>query len=386
MRILFVTATYPPSANGVAITTERTVRHLRTSGHRVAVIGPATPAADDGLYYRLPTFTYPGITPPDYPLSVPFLTTRLRRFVNGFRPEIVHVHHPFIFGQTAIAMGRLQSVPVVFTYHTQYDAYLRYLLPAAPEWLVSAVYTYGVLSVLRRVAAVVAPAEWLAVSLRNRDQSIPVHTISTAGLEQPYWDRAASRGGRSRYGIRDGEQVFITVSRLSPEKNIAFLLESFRIWQSKHPQGTYLIIGDGTERNRLEALADRLHVNKRVRFLGKVANADLSSYLSVADAFLYASTSDTVSVNCIEAMSARLPIIAVDHETLREIVTDGNNGILVRRTPEAFAAAMETVSEYRVRRKLGTSAALSARRYTVGRLVSSLTALYEATVAEFRPS
>ena len=102
-----------------------------------------------------------------------------------------------------------------------------------------------------------------------------------------------------------------------------------------------LIVGEGPERQRLEAVAARLGVGDRVRFLGSLPHQDLPSVYGAADALILASSREGWANVLLEAMACGTPVIASDVWGTPEVVSAPQAGILVRqRTPTAFAAAI----------------------------------------------
>ena len=101
------------------------------------------------------------------------------------------------------------------------------------------------------------------------------------------------------------------------------------------------IVGDGPERNRLEALARELAIDGRVAFVGQVSNSQLASLLSGHDCYVSACDRDGVSASLLEAMAAGLvPVVSV-HPANRWWIDDGVNGLLVQLSPASVAAALE---------------------------------------------
>lgn len=376
MNILVITATYPPSANGVAVSTKRTVSALRTLGHRVVVIGPRHPHGNiDDDYVALPTAWIPVFGLRDYPIPLPQSLPIVLRRVPRLRWDIVHVHHPIIAGPYAQTIARALHVPVVFTYHTQYDVAMEHIA-LLPSWITRWYYERTIVETLKKFSGIIATTKWLQEALEKKIPDVPIYYVSTAGLPKPFRVDATKQELRSRLGIRRRGPIFLSVSRLSPEKRTDILIAGFLAWAAKHPEGDLVIVGDGGHRAHLEHIVAKSTFAHRVQFIGKIPNEQLPSWYSAADIFLYSSITDTIGINILEAMSAGLPVVAPDHKTSREVIVDGKNGRLYKGPPARMAQAIH--SALRIQKRLSAGALVTSRLYALSRTTKSLCRVYES--------
>ncbi len=375
MNILIITATYPPSANGVAISTKRTVTALRALGHRVVVIGPRVQANDrDSDYISFSTIRIPFFGLADYPVIIPRSGASFIRELPKISWDVIHVHHPFFVGKLALFLGRSLYVPVFFTYHTQYDAYLNHL-PLLPRSLKNYLYRKNVLELLSELDGIIATTKWLQHDLITKTGRQDIYYASTAGLPRSFLVKISDAQLRLQFGLPERGPIFLSVSRLSPEKKVDILLRAFLQWAKSHPQGLLVIIGDGSYRKKLERMAGQHSEGRRVRFVGKIPNEQLAPWYSVATIFLYSSVTDTIGINIIEAMSAGVPVVAPDHYTTREIIRSDYNGILASQKASAIALAMSGAMAKRT--LLTKGAKKTAHAYDVRISVKELIAVYE---------
>lgn len=143
------------------------------------------------------------------------------------------------------------------------------------------------------------------------------------------------RAKREQLGIPEDCPVIGTITRLEPQKaNEEFLHAVARI-APEMPRLVVLIAGDGPERQQLEALAERLGLVPQVRFLGW--RTDAVELLGALDVFCMSSRWEGCPMVLLEAMAMRRPVVATDIGGVREIVVDGETGLLV---PCADSGAM----------------------------------------------
>ena len=121
---------------------------------------------------------------------------------------------------------------------------------------------------------------------------------------------------------------------------------------------TLRIAGDGPELAPLKALADKLGLSDRVRFLGWVSGTEKDRQLAEADVFCAPSNADAFSMSMIEALSHGLPVVSVQSRAIADLVKDGQTGFVVEvNNAEAVAAAIEKLDESSMRERMGGAAA-----------------------------
>ncbi|MBD5634636.1 MAG: glycosyltransferase, partial [Candidatus Eremiobacteraeota bacterium] len=139
------------------------------------------------------------------------------------------------------------------------------------------------------------------------------------------------------------------------------------------------LVGDGPQRASLENVALRLGVAGRTVFARELPRAALPDTYASADAFLFASRSETQGLVLVEALAAGLPVVAVDTPQTREIL--GTTGRVVPDDPAALSAALREVLDGRP--SLGGSAGI-ARRFDRGTLGEKIIGLYGSLLPAVR--
>lgn len=187
--------------------------------------------------------------------------------------------------------------------------------------------------VYRRATAVVAVApgvgHWLVEAREVQPKRLVV-------LESPVLPRCRERG-HSR-GSGDALRLAF-IGRLERIKNVDALLRGVRLAMDQDMEVELLIIGDGGERARLEALTAELGLAHRVRFLG--FQPDPGVYFSEVDVLAQPSSTEGFSLGLVEAMAGMLPVMTTRAGSAVELVSDGVNGFLLDdASPAAIAGAI----------------------------------------------
>ena len=133
--------------------------------------------------------------------------------------------------------------------------------------------------------------------------------------------------------------TFITIGRMSPQKNQALLLKSFSNIVKKNKNVSLIFIGDGELKEELFALTKQLNIENYVKYIGNVSNVEC--FLNKADVFVLSSTYEGLPMTILEAMSIGLPIISTNVGGVKDVVTD--NGLLVGVNENELTEAMELI-------------------------------------------
>jgi glycosyltransferase involved in cell wall biosynthesis len=189
---------------------------------------------------------------------------------------------------------------------------------------------------------------------------------------------------RKRLGIAKDESLVLSVGRLSREKAHIDLLSAFNRLRENNPatKSTIVIVGEGPERASLAAAAASLRLTESVIFVGEVSN--VQPYYAAADVVVLPSHSEGSPYVLLEAMAAKVPIVATAVGGVPEMVEDEQSALLVpARDPRAMAAAIARVlTDPELARKLtANGSALVGTRYSPQSYVRSLLEIYREVIS-----
>jgi glycosyltransferase involved in cell wall biosynthesis len=195
------------------------------------------------------------------------------------------------------------------------------------------------------------------------------------------------RALRERLGIANEQQVILSIGRLSKEKAQADLISAFRELCAANPNLNckLLIVGDGPERDALTAAAQAPGIAGRVVFTGQVR--DVQPLYAMADVFVLSSHSEGSPNVLLEAMAARVPVVATTVGGVPEMVANEKSALLVpAKDPKALAAAMvRLLDDSNLRLGLTEAAtAILAKHHTPEQYVDALIRIYEEAVKSHR--
>ncbi|HXG09874.1 MAG TPA: glycosyltransferase [Gemmataceae bacterium] len=342
MNILMVTNTYLPMVGGVARSVASFTEEFRRQGHRVLVVAPTyegLPEQEEGVL-RVPAIQH--FNGSDFSVRLP-VPVALSSVIDTFAPDIVHSHHPFLLGDTALRIATLRDLPIVFTHHTMYEQYTHYVP-------VGATALKGFVSRLATEYAnlcdhVIAPSESIAAVLRERGVTTPITVVPT-GIDPKRFARGSGRAARRRYGVPPAAFVVGHVGRLAPEKNLGFLARAVAAFVAADERACFLVVGSGPSQDEIRSAFAERGLADRLFLTGPLEGKELADAYHAMNVFAFASQTETQGMVVAEAMTAGVPVVAVDAPGVREVVRDGRNGRLLSGEDEAaFAAALRWVAD-----------------------------------------
>ena len=375
MNIVMLTNTYTPHVGGVARSVEAFTAEYRARGHRVLVVAPEFSAMppDEVDVVRIPAIQ--NFNGSDFSVVLP-ISGLLTESLDEFAPDIVHAHHPYLLGVTALRIARYRKLPLVFTHHTRYEQYTHYVPGDAPKlrrFIIEAATRYANLCDM-----VFAPSESIMTLLRERGVEAPVTVVPTGVQTERF---VHGDGVRFRESMAIPANAFVVghLGRLAAEKNLEFLARAVAAFLKSSRRAHFLVIGAGPSETAIREIFSSEGLDARLHIVGVLKQEQLADALHAMDLFAFASQSETQGMVLTEAMAAGLPVVAVDAPGVREVVRDYRNGRLLHgESGSAFAAAIGWVAGLRAEqyRELQRGARDTAAVFSMSRSAETALACY----------
>lgn len=363
MKIGLFTDTYFPQVSGVATSIRTLKEELEKNGHEVYIF---TTTDRDVKRYEDPTI----IRLP----SVPFISFTDRRVVyRGFlssykiarqyQLDIIHTQTEFGLGFLGKMIARALRIPVVHTYHTQYEDYVHYF--AKGKIITPGMIKYIIKGYLHDVDGVICPSRIVQNVLDCYDVNLPKRIIPTGiSLDDYIRDDISTEDVtklRQKLGILPTETLFLSLSRVSYEKNIQAIIHQLPKVLKENTSVKLVVVGDGPYLETLKELAKSLQVTEHVIFTGMVAHDETPYYYKACDFFISASTSETQGLTYTESLASGKPIIAQSNPYLDDLITDKMFGILYKRETDLADAMLDAMLE----KTTMSSKKLAQKRYDI---------------------
>jgi glycosyltransferase involved in cell wall biosynthesis len=364
MNILMMTNTFTPHVGGVARSIERFTAEYRERGHRVVVVAPEfeNMPENESDVIRVPAMQR--FNGSDFSVAIRMPRTASSR-IERFKPDIIHSHHPFLIGGTAVRTANRLKLPLVFTHHTMYEQYTHYIIEDSgtlKDFVVRLSTNYANLCDL-----VFAPSESIADIIGERGVETPVEVVPT-GVEIERFKGGSGPGFRAVMNIPEHAFIVGHLGRLAPEKNLEFLAESVAAFLKTNADAHFLVVGAGPSRKHIREVFNRDGLGERLHFTGTLDFPVLVSAYRAMDVFAFASKSETQGMVLTEAMAAGTPVIALDAPGVREVVEDKKTGLLLHsETVEEFSSALRWIASLATdeNQKMSRNAEKTAEKFSM---------------------
>lgn len=379
MRIAHFTNTYLPNINGVSRSVSIFKEALSRLGHTVYVFAPGGGGYIDQepFIFRYPGFVVPGL---NYSLSIP-ISLHINWVLPALKPDVIHSNHPVLLGDIAALKAEKLGLPLVFTFHTRYTEYSHYAL--LPKKYAQLMIKRRITRYVNKCQHIISPSNSMKELLSGSGLNKGVTVIPT-GINLPPYQQAIGDEIRHQYGL-EGKTVLVSVGRLAWEKNLETLLQAVAKVMQQDPGVVLLLVGGGPQRLELEVYTERLGIHSRVIFVGRVGFGEVPRYLKAGDIFTYASLTETQGLVTMEALAAGLPVVAVEATGTRDVVRDGEDGLLLGNDPQELAAGiMRLVKDLDLRHRMSDRAQDCAVEFDIMKQAEKMVAVYEQAIEDKR--
>lgn len=390
MKIALFTDTYPPEINGVATSCKSLRDILIKHGHEVLVVTTNSQnkkfIAKDG-YILIPGPVMRKIY--GYRFAG-FFNYRAERLVKKFSPDIIHIQTDWCVGLFGRHVAKKLVVPVVYTYHTNYEDY-SYLVTAGHFDRIAR----GLLQQFSRLV-ITRSDEFITPSVKTKDYmrqiGIDVYAnVIPTGIDFEKFDpknidQNVVKKLKNKYKIKKDDFVLMSIGRLGKEKSIDFCIEGFREFCERNPKipAKMVIVGKGPYEEELKKQVDDVGLNDKVIFTGPCLPSDVQNYYALGQVFASASLTETQGLTYMEAMAAHLYVLARYDHNLLDVVSEGKTGFFFE-TPEEFAKKMLiTYKMYKKNDRVMTDNALKAiEQYSIETFYNSIIEVYKRGIKKY---
>jgi glycosyltransferase involved in cell wall biosynthesis len=383
MNIGFFSDTYLPQRNGVAVALKLYRQVMENLGHRVYIFVPKFESSykrQERGVFECPSFAYAMDKGQRFAIPIaPMLST-----IRSLNLDIVHVHSPFTMSFFAKIVAKNLKIPAICTHHTLFEYYLHYvptlIRPSVEQTRKLMTYwTY-------LFEKVIAPTDKIYELLE--EWGVPREKLSTipTGIDTASFKNFAGWELKKELKIPEDEKILLFVGRIAKEKNIDFLLKTFKGMLQKRRDLNFVLVGEGDDKENLENLTKELGISDKVFFTGGKDRSYVIDAYNAADIFWFASFSETHGLVILESMTAGTPVVALGKMGVYDLLkNEESGGIMISELNEnEFATSvfnlLENREDYDRRSKMGLT--FVENNFSLQHSVEEMLKLYEVSISE----
>lgn len=389
MNILMVSDVYFPRVNGVSSSIRTFARELKRLGHAVTIVAPDYGANGDEQpefdMIRLPARTI-FFDPEDRLIRGSAINGAIER-LSSREWDVVHIHTPFRAHQLGVKLARRIGKPTVESYHTFFEEYVGHYLPWLPKRLSRFGARYFSRSLCHGVDHLIVPSDEMTDVLKRYGITTPSSVIPT-GIHLDEFRGGDGQRFRRAHGIDDDRPTIVTVSRLSAEKNIGFLLDVARVLIDEFPRLVFILAGEGPDADRLKRRAGQIGLKDNVVFVGNLdRRTQLLDCYKAGDVFVFASPTETQGLVLLEAMSLGVPVVSTAVMGTATVLKDARSARISSENVGDFAANVAMLLRSNAeRKKLSDAGPRDAEAWSAPVLMEKVVSLYRDLSARAVPA
>lgn len=382
MKIAIFSNSYLPNTYGVTVSIESFRKEYERLGHEVYIFAPTWRDYKDtnSNVYRYPSLDVEFKI--RFPLAIPY-SRKMNEVLGNFDFDIVHTQNANLLGTAAMKWAKRKSVPIVYTWHTRYDA-IAHFFPIVPRRFSASFVMKKALSFANRCDALVLPTHSMKEIVESWGSISTDAEIISSGVDEAILSNPDTTKIRRSHRIGDDETILLVITRITAEKNLEFLFRAVFKILKKDFKTKLLVGGEGYSKKYLERMVFENNLQDQVIFLGLVPQQDLKNYYAASDIFLSASIAEAQGLALTEAMYLGLPVVAVDATGVRDIVRPNVTGFLTSLVENSFTEGiLKLIEDKDLRKRFGEASKVEAKKnYTTKICSTQMLGLFERLIAK----
>lgn len=366
MRIAIITENFLPKVDGVTRTLARLLEHLESTSHQVLLLGPESnlttyAGAEIVGTFGIPFFFYPELK---FNFWRPLFTKKLI----DFNPDVIHLVDPVFLGAFGLATVKyyLPHVPIVTSYHTNLAVYcdhfgVGFMTQIMWKWNR---YCHS----FSRFIACPSPS---TMTMLNDHQFNNHVRIWPRGVDISLFSPLQRSSDLRAQWLNDNHKsksIILYVGRVSFEKNINLVIEAYKMMD--HTTCHLVIVGHGPALEEIQHTCYQSNIP--VTFTGYLQGKQLSEAFASADIFAFPSITETFGQVVLEAMASGLPVVGLDAEGVKDLVSPHKTGLLLNtnglnkeeQATQYRHLLQQLITKKDMRYSMSKEAMVEAKRYT----------------------
>ncbi|WP_416827767.1 glycosyltransferase family 4 protein [Ectobacillus polymachus] len=371
MKIAIFTDTFTPQVNGVAKTLDRFTKYLERQGIEYYVFAPQNTTEENVMINVKKIKSIPLAIYPECRIAIPN-PGYLKKELLEFQPDIIHVATPFNMGLFGMYYAKKLNIPLVGSYHTDFDAYLQYY---KMEFLSTMLWNY---------------LRWFHSSLQKT--FVPSYEtlkqLKKKGFRDLHiWSRGVDchlfhpnypqQSIRETYHIT-APYILSYVGRIAPEKDIDTLRKIIKdVNKKRDKQVHWLIVGDGPLAPELKE-----EFKDNITFTGYLKGDQLAQVYASSDVMVFPSPTETFGNVVLESLACGTPVVGANAGGVKNIISPNKTGFLCtpKEVDEFLVSILSLLDDESKRKNMSIAAREYALTQSWDSIFENLLGHYEDTI------
>ena len=387
MRIAIFTDTYPPYVNGVSTSCFNLAKVLKAHGHDVLVVAPRPTKGKlelvDGVLYIPGAYLkrYYGFRMTNIFASKPV------KIIKKFKPDVIHNQTDWTIAVLARRVAKKFHLPIVYTYHTNYEDYTYYVVGSALDSIAKKLVRTYSQAIANRMTEFITPSDKTKAYMRQAGSDIYINVVPS-GIDFSIFkdssiDLEKANAFKKEHHITEKTRVFLILGRLAIEKSMDVSLKGIAAYHKKHPKEDVkiLVVGDGPAKEELVLLAEELGITPLTVFVGQVSGLEVPFYYHLANIYTSASITETQGLTFMEAMAAGNIVLARFDNNLTGTIIDNETGFFFSND-ETFVSQVEHIFNMKEeeRQTILNNAYQIVDRYSIDNFYKNIMRVYNRAI------
>jgi 1,2-diacylglycerol 3-alpha-glucosyltransferase len=379
MKIAIFTDFYFPQVNGVVTSTNTLVLGLEKQGHEVLVIGPRMEGArrSTDKVWRFRSVPFP--LQKEYRVVSP-ISRKLKKF-KDLNIDLIHIQTPFSLGHLGQFLSWKNNIPMIHTYHTYWYEYAHYV-PFISKRMAAGIDSYlFTKNFCNRCQHIIAPSEQMKNKLLEYGVIVET-TILPTGIDLEKTKKPVNTAlFREKYNIDTEAPVMIFAGRLGIEKNLYFLLDSFKLVLEKEKNVVLFVAGDGPEKENMMKTAGKLGISDKVVFAGYLSHQDVFAAYAAADVIMFPSKSETQGLSLLEGMAMEKPAVGINAMGVASILENDFGGFLTSDDIDEYSCkVLELINDKKLYQQKKKEAKKRAEQFSSENMIAQTLDIYKKAI------
>lgn len=394
MRVGIFTESYPPLVNGVSTSILMLEHALTKLGHEVFIITVSDNKKDyvlenNGHILRLPSVNLANCY--DYKMTSVY-PIKAVNMIKKMNLDVIHSNVEFTVGIFARVVSEQLSIPLVHTYHTNWEDYTHYITKNKKilDDICKKLLKYlMVFFEDKTVTELIVPSNKIYNLFKDKYKFTKnIHIIQTGIETSKFYKEKFNlkdiNSLKKKLGIKKKDFVVMTVSRLAKEKSVDRIINNHKELVKKYSNMKLLIVGDGPDIDKLKDEAKSLGVSDSVIFTGKVPLNDIPIYYQLGNVFVTASKSETQGLTVVEAISSSLPVVAVKDDSFVNSVIEDFNGFVFTDDEKYINSISKLYEDKELYNRLSNQSRLLSEDFSSEYFALKVLKVYETAIENYK--